>query len=109
MPSDLPLKLLRTEVLLAAAWPRVHWLLTKRHAAPAGCLELRPVAGDPGGWELCSFSQAAGNPNPWVPVKLMTAGFRRLVEVGARAAVVEVHARNDTMGRFLARLPFQAE
>jgi len=109
MPSALPLKFPRTEALLAAAWPRVRWLLAKRRGALLGCLELRPAGAEPGVWEMGSFSQAADNLNPWVPVRLMTAGFRTLVELGARAAIVEVHARNDAMWRFLAHLPFEAE
>ena len=109
MPSGLPLKFARSEQLLADTWPQVHWLLAKRRGTLVGCLELRPVPDDTGIWEMGSFSQAAHNANPWVPVRLMAAGFRKLVELGARAAVVEVHARNDAMWRFLAHLPFEPE
>ncbi len=109
MPSRLPLKFPRTEDSLAASWDRVHWLLAKRDGALVGCLELRRLEGEPDTWEMGSFSQAADNRNPRVPVKLMTAGFRTLLGIGARAAVVEVHRTNDAMWRFLSRLPFVPE
>jgi RimJ/RimL family protein N-acetyltransferase len=109
MPSGLPLKFPRTEALLAARWPEVSWLLAKRDGRIIGCLELRPMADEPGTWEMGSFSQAVDNLNPRVPVKLMTAGFHRLVELGVREAIVEVHRRNEAMWRFLAHLPFEPE
>jgi len=109
MPSGLPLKFARTPALLAANWPRVHWILAKRGGTLVGCLELRPLAGEPGAWEMGSFSQAADNGNPRVPVKLMVAGFRKLVELHAHRAVVEIHRQNREMWRFLSRLPFERD
>ena len=109
MPIPLPLKFARTEELLARTWPRVRWLLARQGAALVGCLELRPVEREAGVWELGSFSQARDNRNPCVPVKLWTSGFRMLVELGAREAVVEIHRVNTAMWRFLAHLPFEPE
>jgi len=109
MTLSLPLKFARTEALLARSWPRVHWLLARRGDTLAGCLELRPVEGESHVWEMGSFSQAGDNFNPRVPVKLMTAGFRKLVELGARAAIVDVHNQNTAMWRFLGRLPFDRD
>ncbi|MFI5165194.1 MAG: hypothetical protein ACHQQS_01090 [Thermoanaerobaculales bacterium] len=109
MPIPLPLKFARTEELLARTWPRVRWLLARQEAALVGCLELRPVEREAGVWELGSFSQARDNRNPRVPVKLWTAGFRTLVGIGAREAVVEIHRDNTAMWKFLAHLPFERE
>ena len=109
MPVPLPLKFARTEELLARTWPRVRWLLARQEAALVGCLELRPVECEAGVWELGSFSQARDNRNPRVPVTLWAAGFRTLVAIGAREAVVEIHRDNTAMWKFLAHLPFERE
>jgi len=109
MPIQLPLKFARTEELLARTWPRVRWLLARQGAALVGCLELRPVEGEADVWELGSFSQARDNRNPRVPVKLWAAGFRTLLGIGAREAVVEIHRDNVAMWKFLAHLPFKRE
>jgi len=109
MPIPLPLKFARTEELLARTWPRVRWLLARQGAALVGCLELRPVEREAGVWELGSFSQARDNRNPRVPVTLWAAGFRTLVAIGAREAVVEIHRDNTAMWKFLAHLPFERE
>ena len=109
MAVRLPLKFPRTEKLLAESWRHVRWLAAWRGGDLVGCLELRPVPGEPEVWEMGSFSQAAGNRNPRVPVRLMAAGFRTLLALGARAAVVEVHRQNAPMWGFLRRLPFVPE
>ncbi len=109
MPIPLPLKFARTEELLARTWPRVRWLLACQGAALVGCLELRPIEGEADVWEMGSFSQAHDNRNPRVPVKLWTAGFRTLVGIGAREAIVEIHRDNAAAWRFLSHLPFERE
>jgi ribosomal protein S18 acetylase RimI-like enzyme len=109
MPQRLPLKFARTEALLVQSWPGVHWLLAKRGGRLVGCLELRPVTGEPDVWEIGSVSQARDCSNPRVPVKLWTAGLRALVDLGAREAVVEVHRDNVAAWRFLAHTPFERE
>lgn len=109
MPSGLPLKFARTPALLAESWPRVRWLLAKRGGSLLGCLELRPLDGEPGAWEMGSFSQAADNGNPRIPVQLMVIGFRTLVELRAHRAIVEIHRQNRAMWRFLSHLPFERD
>lgn len=105
-----PLKFDRTPERLAATWSRVHWLLARgRGGDLLGCIELRPVDAEDGVWEIGSFSQAATNRNPRVPVKLWVAAFRKLRDLQARAAVVEIHARNESMWAFLAPLAFEPD
>jgi len=109
MPVPVPLKFARTPALLEATWPHVHWIVARRQGRLVGCIELRPVEGEPDAWEIGSFSQAADNRNARMPVKLWAAAFRKLVVLRARAAVVEIHNDNDAMWAFLAHLPFQTD
>ncbi len=109
MARPLPLKFARTEELLARTWPRVRWLLARQEEKLVGCLELRPVDGETDVWEIGSFSQARDCFNPRVPVRLFAAGLRLLLDLGARAAVVEIHKDNADARSFAAHLPFEAE
>jgi RimJ/RimL family protein N-acetyltransferase len=104
--AGLPLKFKRTPALLEHRWCQGRWILARRNGRLVGCVELRPIEEEPGAWEIGSFSQSADNRNPRVSLKLLFTAFSTLAEIGARAAVIEVHRLNDPVWAFVARFAF---